>query len=130
MGHDFHFDALPPALARSMKDYVMNGAPPGGGSFMEAVLSNNLKESFGRADDRNRAALFDTVSWCYRHLPAEAWGFLEKIQEWCERMQEYKLSLSTRGPARPPNGASVGEGDHQVDSPGLNKTENGDRDRG
>lgn len=60
--------------------FVEHGIPPGG--FIYAVLTNNLKESFMRADTHNREYLFDIVSYCYNEIPAAAWGSVEKYNEW------------------------------------------------
>lgn len=52
------------------------------GDFLKAVLSNDLRESFGRADDYNRAVLFDIVRYCYNELPFGCWGSPDKVLSW------------------------------------------------
>jgi len=70
----------PPGVIESLKNYVEVGVPPGG--FLEAVLSNDLKEAFGRADINNRYAMFDIVSYCWNHIPSQCWGSKETVTEW------------------------------------------------
>lgn len=125
MSKDFHFeDLLPLILAEDMAAYVLRGVPPGEGSFQEAVLCNDLKESFGRADDVNREALFDIVSWCYCYLPAPAWGSAEKVTAWCALVQEHNERAQAQKDA--PSGQGPREGEHRLDSPGLQDREDGD----
>ena len=62
--------------------YVEDHCPPG--SFLMAVLSNDLKESFARADEENRRDLFEIVSYCYNYIPWNCWGSPEKVREWLE----------------------------------------------
>ncbi len=52
------------------------------GSFVQAVLENNLKEAFGKADENNREALFEIVSYCYNKIPAGCWGSKENVEAW------------------------------------------------
>ena len=62
--------------------YIENHCLPG--SFLMAVLSNDLKESFARADKENREDLFEIVSYCHNHIPLNCWGSPEKVGEWLE----------------------------------------------
>lgn len=60
--------------------YVAVGCPPG--DFLHAVLSNDLKESFARADEYNRDNLFSIVRYLYNEVPGLAWGSPEKVKLW------------------------------------------------
>lgn len=72
-----------------------NGSRPMVGGFLMAVLENNLKEAFGRADSYNIQTLGAIVSYCYNHLPAECWGSPAKVLEWqkdcVEKFREREL---------------------------------------
>jgi hypothetical protein len=69
--------------------FVQTGRPPG--DFVYAVLTNDLKESFMRADSLNRQNLYDIVCYCYSEIPAIAWGSVEKVREWSKgRIAEIK----------------------------------------
>ena len=60
--------------------YVKDHCPPG--SFLRAVLENDLKESFGRADEDNIRDMFEIVSYCYNEIPIACWGSPEKVKQW------------------------------------------------
>lgn len=71
---------IPIATLQTIKDYVEYGIIPG--SFVRAVLENNLSESFGRADIYNRAALFEIVQYVYSEIPHTIWGSKDKVDNW------------------------------------------------
>lgn len=71
---------VPEGMHQTMVDYIINRIPPGG--FLTAVLSNDLMEAFGRADEENRATMY---AWCmviYNDIPSGAWGSREKVSKW------------------------------------------------
>lgn len=65
---------------KAIDRYVNDHTPTGG--FLQAVLENNLRESFGRADEEAREQLFEIVSYCYNHIPSNCWGSPEKVEAW------------------------------------------------
>ena len=64
----------------SLNRYARDHCPTG--SFLRAVLENDLREAFGRADDNNRYIMFDIVCYCWNQLPAECWGSKENVAKW------------------------------------------------
>jgi len=62
--------------------YVMDGRPTG--SFLTAILSNNLKEACNRADDINKNLLYDYVFFLYNYAPLGCWGSEESVDHWME----------------------------------------------
>jgi len=64
----------------SLDRYVSDGVPTGG--FLYAVLTNNLMDAFGRADEENRYDLFDICSYVYNKMPGSCWGSKEIVDEW------------------------------------------------
>ena len=75
----------------SLDRFVTHGIPTGG--FLEAVLENNLMESFGRADNDNRYALFDICRYVYNELPASCHGSSEKVAAWLKMKAEEKAKF-------------------------------------
>ena len=71
---------VPTSVLNDLDAYVYKHVPPGG--FLEAVLSNNLKESFGRADNNNIRAMFDIVCYIYNCVPLTCWGSYELVKSW------------------------------------------------
>ena len=63
--------------------YVMHGVPPG--SFLMAALSNDLRETFARADSTNARCVRAYVQFFYSHTPAGSWGSPEKVNAWIAR---------------------------------------------
>ena len=70
----------------SLDRYVTHGIPTGG--FLEAVLCNDLMESFGRADSDNRFALFDICRYVYNELPGGCHGSPERVRAWLKAFQD------------------------------------------
>lgn len=80
------FPTIKQSTIDTLNDYAQKGWLPG--SFCEAVLENNLMESFGRADMGNRDALFEICSYVYNELPSSCHGSPEKVKEWIEKFKE------------------------------------------
>lgn len=78
-----NWDLIPAYMHGAVERYVMHGVPPG--SFLTAVLSNDLREAFARADDDNTAAMKGWVRFIYMHVPSNAHGTPEMVDAWCER---------------------------------------------
>lgn len=66
----------------SIDAYVATGRPTGG--FLEAVLSNDLKESIARADERALDNLPHIVAYLYNEAPSVCWGSQARVQEWLD----------------------------------------------
>ena len=77
------YKLLPEHGREPMKLYIEKGIEPG--SFLTAVLSNNLIESFGRADSINSERIRDYCQFLYQHAPRDCWGSLKRIDEWIIR---------------------------------------------
>jgi len=71
---------LPIGVKESIDYYVDHGIPTG--SFLYAVLSNDLFEAMGRADETNRHALFDIVQYIYCCCPQACKGSSKAIDDW------------------------------------------------
>jgi hypothetical protein len=85
MASKFDYSGLPEHMQDGTRLYVEHGLAPG--SFLTAVICNDLREAMSRADDINRARLFDIVSWFYNEAPAPCWGSPEKFAAWVEQRQ-------------------------------------------
>lgn len=60
--------------------WLMDGILPG--SFMTAILENNLSEACNRADEMNRYRLYDFVFFLYNYAPISSWGSHDKVYAW------------------------------------------------
>jgi hypothetical protein len=63
-----------------MRLYIEEGIIPG--SFLEAVIQNNLIESFSRADSLNIERMFYIARFVYAEMPRQAWGSKEIMENW------------------------------------------------
>lgn len=74
------YSKIPPSTLETLQAWIRSARPMG--SFCEAVVSNDLKEAFARADDGNIKAMFHTVSWLYNRAPIGAWGNPRCLRDW------------------------------------------------
>lgn len=72
----------PDSLQGGLRRWAEEGIYPGG--FLRAVLENDLRESFKRADNKNLGRMFTIVSFMFNQMPAGCWGSPEKVLEWHE----------------------------------------------
>ena len=68
----------------ALNRYVVGHVPTG--EFLLAVLSNNLVESFSRADDENLVAMEEIINHIYNKIPYTCWGSPEKVKAWLEEI--------------------------------------------
>lgn len=64
----------------SLNRYRDHRIPPG--SFLRAVLCNDLLEACQRADAINRHHIFEIVRLVYNTLPIGAYGSPERYDDW------------------------------------------------
>ncbi|MFN3650046.1 MAG: hypothetical protein ACK47B_10750 [Armatimonadota bacterium] len=76
----YYTDNIPARLIESLEAYITERRPTG--SFLRAVLHNDLRESVGRADPQSLAALPHLVSLLYTQAPAPCWGSPEAVEAW------------------------------------------------
>lgn len=65
----------------ALNRYVQDGIPPG--SFLQAVLCNNLMHAFNNADSENKATLGNIVAYVWNELPYNCWGSGATVEAWC-----------------------------------------------
>jgi hypothetical protein len=76
-------ERLPGYMVPAVLGYIERGEAVGG--FLSALLSNDLRGTFERADGTN-AALVDTyLRFLYNYAPAGCWGSIERFDAWQEK---------------------------------------------
>lgn len=81
------FHGLPHYMASGMFLYLVHRIEPG--SFMTAILSNDLREAVACADENNSKVLKEWVQFMYCELPCNSWGSPELVRQWlAERLVE------------------------------------------
>lgn len=73
--------------------YLLHGYQPG--SFMTAVLENDLKEACMRADDENRRAIYQHVAFLYNYAPSNAWGSPARVADYMQDMQAKRAAAES-----------------------------------
>ena len=73
-------ERIPMDTIQGIVEYIENRITPGG--FLEAVLSNDLKETYARADNNNLFAIPAIVHYLYNRAPLACWGSPEKVEKW------------------------------------------------
>jgi hypothetical protein len=77
---------LPDYMVGAVKRYILHGIPPG--SFLSAVICNDLREAFARADDENAENMRQWVQFFYNYAPSGCWGSPEKFSAWMAHAQQ------------------------------------------
>lgn len=71
---------IPPVTLEAMKRYTEHRIPTG--SFLQAVISNDLQEAVLRADRDNMPVIPIIAYWFYMEAPSQCHGSIEKYNNW------------------------------------------------
>lgn len=71
---------IPRYMRGSIINYVEFGIPVG--SFLECLITNDLKGTLQHADDNNITKLKEYVMWFYANAPSGCWGSEEQVATW------------------------------------------------
>ena len=71
---------IPEYMQGGIIRYYEHGIQPG--SFLTAVINNDLREAVGRADDTNVHCLHKYIMWFYNQAPMGSWGFEGATEKW------------------------------------------------
>ena len=73
---------IPQSTMEGLLGYRDHGIPAG--DFLRAVLSNDLMEAVGRADDANVAAIQAICQFVHYEMPWRCHGSRERYESWIE----------------------------------------------
>ena len=76
---------IPSYMQGGLLRYIVNHIEPG--SFLSAVLCNNLKEAVACADEVNRNILCNYVFFLYNYAPSQCWGSAHRVEKWLENAE-------------------------------------------
>jgi hypothetical protein len=76
----------PAATIEEIDHYVRNHCPVG--SFLTAVLSNDLMAAVGHADETNLEALPAICRYVHWKIPGRCHGSREAVEAWLDRPQQ------------------------------------------
>lgn len=71
---------IPERMMDGLERYVKDQILPG--DFLRAVISNDLTEAVGRADEENLRNLPAYIGYLYNEAPVRCWGSKERMEEW------------------------------------------------
>jgi len=94
-----NYAILPEHMQESMRRYIEEGARPG--SFLSAVLENNLVRAFSRADEINSIYMINFARFLYNEAPLDAWGSEQAVRDWIQSKWEERVAANpayTRAP--------------------------------
>ena len=79
------YSKLPESVRHGVRLYIEEGVEPG--SFLTAVICNDLRESVRCASEDNLAAIRDIVSWFWNEVSGSCWGSREAMRAWIDRQR-------------------------------------------
>lgn len=79
----FDYTRIDPLIRESLDAYAKTGRPVG--SFLTALLSNDLFQACSRADNENVWTVPIITAYVYNHLPGECWGSAAKVKAWIQK---------------------------------------------
>ncbi len=65
--------------------YIEHGIKPG--SFLTAILCNDLLSAVGHADSVNKSRIPEYVKYLFNEVPGNCWGSPEAMQTWMEKFR-------------------------------------------
>lgn len=71
---------IPEHMRGGLRLYIEEGIEPG--SFLTAVLCNDLRGAVGKADHINIHRIVEWMQFLYNHAPAGCWGSKENYEAW------------------------------------------------
>lgn len=74
------YKRIPRSTVEGLLRYIDHGIAPG--SYLSAVLENNLRGACSSGDDENLAALPDLVALIWNELPPVACWSRERVDKW------------------------------------------------
>lgn len=83
--------SVPEHLRGGLVRYILLGIRPG--DFLQAVLENNLMESFGRADDISRAGLFHICLFLHNAAPIGCYRSKHHFDNWVKTGGIYSYDI-------------------------------------
>lgn len=84
------YKLIPKITLESLQAWIKHGVLPG--SFLQAVLKNDLIQAIPRADRHNLAAIVEICAWVRNEAPIGSWGSRELVEQWERRKRGDRLA--------------------------------------
>lgn len=88
---DFHIEihgetyTIPGHMFEGLRRYIDEGIIPG--SFLTAVLENDLHNAFSYADSHNFRNIPAYIYYLYNDAPFSCWGSPERVKKWAAQFK-------------------------------------------
>lgn len=96
---EVHLKALkagvPDHLIEGLQRYIVDGIRPG--SFLQAVITNNLREAVFKADPDSLAGLPRVVAFMLWDAPDACWGSQSIMADWISSHARQRLKETANG---------------------------------
>lgn len=79
-GYVFWNFSIPKHMLEVIRKYVETGQRPG--SFLTAVICNDLRTAVAQADDHNIVNLRAYLAYLHNEAPGDCWGSRENMLAW------------------------------------------------
>lgn len=87
------YELIPDSCLDALIRYIIRGDPLG--SFLEAIIRNDLVESAARADMENIQILHVYASFLFNFAPGTSWGSKDAIDKWRKDRKRSPLSFGS-----------------------------------
>lgn len=85
---------VPEHARESLDNYFVRGYKPG--SFMEAVICNDLFNAVCRADSTNRSHLHNIIMWMINNAPPAAYGNPIAYKNWLNDTDKQRTNFAKK----------------------------------
>lgn len=83
MAYEYRGMIIPDRMMERLQRYIKDGIPTG--SFLNAILENDLRGACEHADDGNLLIIPAYVAYLYNNAPSVCWGSKHKVEQWLSK---------------------------------------------
>lgn len=83
--YEFQEYYIPDYMGGGIERYIQQGVIPG--DFLQAIITNDLKEAVGKADITNIKNLPAYVAYFYNEAPMGCWGSKKQMEDWIKQFK-------------------------------------------
>jgi hypothetical protein len=82
---------IPEHMRPGILRWIEEGIKPG--HFLYAIITNDLQETYARADDENIIRIHSYIMFFYNHTPVGCWGSKRNAEEWALKFFPRDVSI-------------------------------------
>ena len=90
---DWRYSGVPVHTQEALENYFLRGYEPG--SFLMALLQNDLVGAVCRADSENGKCLKNIVVWVLNYAPSDSHGNKERVYNWLSDKDGVRTTYAT-----------------------------------